>query len=153
MRRIQCQKLEQEHLFSLLREVRPDEDEATHRRMALTKCRLGPGFAFTCDHGRLIACGGVTVYWEGMGEVWLVISDHAKVEHKLELVMWTKWGLDQIQAECKLRRLQADVLASDAGAISFVKHFGFKLEGLMRSYDALGRDAFRYARIREVNHD
>lgn len=110
----------------------------------------GPAYTLYCAHGEVAACAGVTIYWEGMGEVWLELTEHARANHRVDLVVWTRRLLDLFAKEHKLRRMQCDVLASSQERLHFVQHFGFKIEGLMRKYDVLGRDYYRLARIEEV---
>jgi hypothetical protein len=137
-----------EDLVALLGVIEPGQVER-HRKTAATREGWGPAYTFFCHHGELLACAGVSIHWEGLGEVWMVMSPHAG-RHLLEVVVWAGRMLDKMQEDLRLRRLQADVVADDEKANSFVRHYGFVAEGLMRRYDVLGRDTVRYARIREV---
>jgi hypothetical protein len=137
-----------EDLIGILDLVDPGE-ECRHQRTAQARVGNGPGLSFFCSHGVLIACCGMTIYWEGLGEVWLVLSPHAR-KHYPELAHLTGLVLDAFQYGYRVKRLQADVLASDVCAINFVRHYGFEAEGLMKCYDVKGRDMIRFARIREV---
>jgi RimJ/RimL family protein N-acetyltransferase len=134
------------HLTSILAEVEPG-NEAIHQKTAIARMKYGPAFTFTYK-GEIIACAGVTIYWEGMGEVWLAPSKRWRSLAKTA-VIWTRDVLDALQDDYRLRRIQADVYADDETAQRFVEHYGFEREGLMRKYDAGGRDMIRYARIRE----
>ncbi len=133
-------------ILMLLRETEPGQEER-HLRTAKTRLKHGPAYAFL-DGETVIACGGVTIYWPGMGEVWLVTS-RIWTRYLREIVVWTRKLLDQLQEENNLTRIQADVVSDNAGACRFAEHFGFVAEGLMRCYDVLGRDCIRYARIRK----
>jgi RimJ/RimL family protein N-acetyltransferase len=136
----------EEDLTSILGEIEPGQ-EARHIKTAEARFRYGPAFTWLY-RGEIIACAGVTIYWEGMGEVWLATSKRWKGLAK-EAVIWSRDVLDYLQDNWRLRRIQADVDAYNQTACRFVEHFGFVREGLMRSYDSLGRDMVRYARIRE----
>jgi hypothetical protein len=136
-----------EDMVKILEEVEPGKREC-HIKIAETRIEYGPAYTFVCG-GQIIACAGVTIYWPGVGEVWLCPSIRW-LEYKEEIVPWTRKILNQLQTENKLWRIQADVVASDARANRFIKLFGFKLETPegMKMYDALGRDCNRYSRVR-----
>lgn len=136
----------EEDLTRILDEIDPGEEDR-HLKTAKTRFRYGPAFTFLYE-GAIIACAGVTIYWEGMGEVWLATS---KIWPRFSkaAVVWTRDVLDFIQTNYNLRRIQADVAAGDQMACRFIEHYGFVREGLMRKYDMLGRDTIRYARVRE----
>jgi RimJ/RimL family protein N-acetyltransferase len=136
----------EEDLTLILDEIEPG-GEHRHLKTAQARNRYGPAFTFLYA-GAIIACAGVTIYWEGMGEVWLATS---KIwpEFSKAAVIWTRDVLDFLQDNYHLHRLQADVDAGNETACRFIEHYGFQAEGLMRKYDSLGRDMIRYARIRE----
>lgn len=136
----------EEDLTLILDEIEPGE-ERRHLKTAQARFRYGPAFTFLYD-GAIIACAGVTIYWEGMGEVWLATS-RIWPQFTKAAVIWTRDVLDFMQREWKLVRIQADVDAENETACRFIEHYGFIREGLMRKYDSLGRDMIRYARIRE----
>ena len=133
-------------ILMLLSETEPGQEER-HLRTAKTRLKHGPAYAFL-DGETIFACAGVTIYWPGMGEVWLVTSQ-AWPRYLREIVVWTRKVLDQLQDENNLTRIQADVVSDNAAACRFVEHFGFVAEGILRKYDVLGRDCIRYARIKE----
>jgi RimJ/RimL family protein N-acetyltransferase len=136
-----------EDMLAIYKEKEPDGNPADWIKTAETRAEFGP--AYTFFHGEtILACAGVTIYWEGVGEVWLCTSKNWK-DYAYSAVIWTRKILDRLQDENKLWRIQADVVAEKTAARRFVEHFGFKAEGLMRRYDVLGRDCIRYARIRE----
>jgi RimJ/RimL family protein N-acetyltransferase len=83
-----------------------------------------------------------------MGEAWLLLGKHG-YRHLVDLAHLTPLFLDRFRREHHLHRIQADVVATNEKAKSFVIHFGFKAEGLMRKYDVLGQDNIRFARIWE----
>lgn len=135
-----------EDLTSILDEIEPGQ-ESLHLKTAEARFRYGPSFTFLY-RGEIIACAGVTIYWEGMGEIWLATSKRWKGLAK-EAVIWARDAIDFLQDNWKLRRLQADVDAENETACRFIEHYGFIAEGRMRKYDSLGRDMIRYARVRE----
>lgn len=109
--------------------------------------QYGPAFTFW-DQGKVVACAGATIFWKGCAEVWLTPGPEMK-KYGYSLVIQTRRVLDMFQRAYGLRRLQADVVADNEVNRRFIEHYGFKAEGLMRKYDALGRDCIRYSRIME----
>ena len=141
--------MREEHLLELLSEMEPGmEERARHRRTAAARVATGSSYAFFCRHGRLIACSGVTVYWPGMAEAWLLFGRHA-FGHLVDIAYEAPLFLEELRREHGLRRIQADVVATNEKALSFARHYGFEPEGLMRKYDVLGRDNIRLSRIWE----
>ena len=95
--------------------------------------------------GRVIGCGGVSKFWDGVGEAWLLVSD------KLPEYKWLSVKVMRImfdRAMIDFNRIQAAVLASDPVAIRFIEFMGFENEGLMRRYGFQGADFYRYARVK-----
>jgi len=146
MDQMMIRKFREEDLTSILGEIEPGQ-EKRHIKTAEARNKYGPAFTFLYC-GKTIACAGVTIYWKGMGEVWLATSVNWK-DFKKEAVIWARDVLDYLQDNWMLRRIQADVDAENETAQRFIEHYGFVKEGLMRKYDSLGRDMLRYARIRE----
>jgi len=103
--------------------------------------------AFTFwDGDKVVCCAGATRFHPGCAEVWLTPGPDID-RYGLSLTIQTRRVLDIFQYAYKIRRLQADVLADSKVNRDFIEHYGFKPEGLMRCYDALGRDCIRYARV------
>jgi len=141
--------MEAKDLMFLLAEMEPGlENRARHARTVTARLDTGSSYAFYCEHGRLVGCIGVTVYWPRMAEAWLLFSHHG-YDHLVDIAHAAPAILEGMRHEHNLRRIQADVVATNERAISFVKHFGFKAEGLMKKYDVLGQDNIRFARIWE----
>lgn len=147
MRHVEVSKYQLQDMLDILAETEPGAEER-HMMTATTRRDYGPAYTFRCE-GRILACAGVTIYWEGMGEVWLATSLAWK-QYAREAVIMTRNVLDFLQDNNKLRRIQADVVTANLTACRFVEHFGFKSECVMRKYDVLGRDCTRYSRIREA---
>jgi RimJ/RimL family protein N-acetyltransferase len=138
-----------EDMIKILSETEPEttsEIRARHIETAETRFN-GPAYSFFHDE-ELICCAGVTIYWEGCGEIWLATA-LCWPKYKYTATIWTGMVLNRLQKDNKLRRIQADVVADNETNKRFVEHFGFEAEGLMRKYDVLGRDVIRYARVIE----
>lgn len=142
-----------EDMVEILGELEPGQEER-HLRTARTRVGNGPSYTFLSFdlEPRIIACCGVTIFWEGMGEVWLATSS-CWSEYPVAATVWARRMLDFMQSSCHLRRIQADVVAANATACRFVEHFGFTREGLMKCYDVIGRDCYRYARVRALDDE
>lgn len=106
----------------------------------------GPAFTGLVD-GEVIACGGILIFWAGVGEAWVVTSDLVD-RYKLFFARTVTAKLGQIIREHRLERVQAAIDAEHHASIKWVEKMGFTNEGLMRKY--LGRrDFYRYALVRE----
>jgi len=93
-----------------------------------------------------IACGGVWPIWEGVAAVWSALSleslKHPKALHKA-----ARGALDEIEARLGLKRMEAAVLFGHDAGHRWMRHLGFREEGLMRNYGVGGTSHYhRYAR-------
>jgi hypothetical protein len=108
---------------------------------ALLEAQAQHGFAYTCHlNGQPVAVFGCTSLWDGVGEMWSVIGDHAR-KHPVAM---TKIGIafaDMCEIAMGLHRLQITVKTSDNRAISWAKAIGFISECTMKQYSA---DKFDY---------
>jgi RimJ/RimL family protein N-acetyltransferase len=139
-----------DHLVQILREKEPGEEyEENHSAYAASRTARGPALSIYSEEKELIACCGVALYWPTSGMVWAVFSSKA-FANMVVFTRGTRQILDYFQISLGIVRLQADVLADNASAQNYVRHYGFTEEGLMRSFDPEGRDVIRFARIRGV---
>jgi hypothetical protein len=101
---------------------------------AMLEAQAINGFAFTCHlNGQPVACFGCTKLWDGVGEMWSVIGDHAR-KHPIAM---TKIGLafaDICEIAMGLHRLQITVKTSDKRAMSWAGAIGFISECTMQEY-------------------
>jgi len=84
-------------------------------------------------YDELVAVGGVVQFWNGVGEVWMVLGSKA-AEHKIEVVRQARRVIEMAFIELKLWRVQAVERVDFEDAIRFTKHLGFKTEGVLRKY-------------------
>lgn len=96
--------------------------------------------------GLIVACGGVDVMWEGVGEAWTILSRHI-VRYKKSLHRTTRECLEDIIDCNHLHRVQAHVLSTDATAIRWIERLGFHREGLCGRYGPHREDYLLYARL------
>jgi hypothetical protein len=106
-----------------------------------------PSMSFTSiKNGHVVACGGVTPMWEGVGEVWLLGSDKVS-ENKASLARAVYDTLSSLAEHNGYWRLQGTVLANWKQGLRFARFLGFEEEGLMKKYGPDKQDYIRVARI------
>lgn len=99
--------------------------------------------------GEIVGVGGVVVYWTGVGEAWIILSNKAK-EFKVEIIMCINRIMEQMIFENRLRRLQVTVRTDFPQAKKLVEALGFECEGLMKKYLPDGTDCWIYALVRNL---
>jgi len=98
------------------------------------------------DGAPLAACGIVLAY-EGVGEVWALLSSRGKSFGRVPVEM--KKIFQKIVKEYGLRRVQAHVNTRHTVSVRFAQWIGMKYEGTCRKCGLNGEDFDRYAWIRE----
>jgi hypothetical protein len=105
------------------------------------------GLGFTClDGGLVIGFGGVYAHWEGVGEVWCMLSD-ATEKHRLAIARTFLKGLQYTQGELRLHRVQATVRADNEVSIRLIKWLGFELESSLDWYGPNKELFYRYRKL------
>lgn len=113
----------------------------------LAECAsTGDSFTMICD-GRVIACGGVYVLWEGVGQVWLLPSKHLS-RYPVAAVRTIKRMLDAMVESHNFHRLQAIISTKLDVGPRWIEMLGFTREGVLGKYTPQGTDYLMYARIR-----
>lgn len=105
---------------------------------------LGPGYTILFND-EVIACAGIRIFWEGVGEVWAVISNDSSKHLRLILEEFGK-RLEFTIRELKMRWLQVSLSKNNKKGIHFAQHYGFKRKCEMKYYLPDGSDAILYAR-------
>lgn len=104
--------------------------------------QVGGSFTALVD-GQPIACAGLVEQWRGRALAWALLSQVGPhrfvritraVRRALELSSYT--------------RIEAQVDAGFAEAITWAELLGFRAESVMAKFTPEGRDAFMYVRIR-----
>jgi RimJ/RimL family protein N-acetyltransferase len=98
------------------------------------------------DDNTVMACGGVYRLWEGVGEVWMVLSKDAR-KMPITVSRCTLAAFETIMENNDLWRVQASVHANDEKAYRFADWCGFEEEGLMRMFGPDKSDYYRFARV------
>ena len=99
--------------------------------------------------GEVVASAGAQILYEGVAEVWALLSRKAIAKHSLSLTRKTKEWLDEFQESNHVVRVQAMCAQEDAYT-SWLEVLGFEQEGLMRSVSPGGLDDYwLYGRVRK----
>lgn len=99
--------------------------------------------------GKIVGVGGLVIHWEGMAEVWLILTNACKKDdfHGIVALEAIRKKMNKLLKTNKIRRAQATVRTDFPQAIRMIEFFGFKWEGLLEKYCPDGGNAHRYARI------
>lgn len=144
MKEIEFVRYEPDHALQLFGEALEDQDD---RFAALAEFHAKyPATTVFNEYGKVIACFGVTPYWEGTAEVWALFSEDI-VKYGVNLVRVTRQFLDDLQRGAEYRRLQCQIASTNTAAKRFIEHFGFVCEGTMSKYGPNGEDTDIYARV------
>lgn len=107
------------------------------------------GVAYTGidEEGKVIAIGGVTFLWEGVGSGWVLTSE-LLLKHKT----WTHRAirniLDITEGAHNLHRIESIILKEHKVSMRWAERLGFKQEGLLRKYNSQKQDHWLYARVK-----
>ena len=101
--------------------------------------------------GSIVGVGGLHIKWEGVGEVWLMLTSVCEKRgvHGLVALEAIQEKMEEILKDNNIRRVQAVVRTDFPIAIKMIEFFGFKREGLMRQFCPDSGDAYLYSRINE----
>lgn len=97
--------------------------------------------------GRAACMFGVRPLWPGVGEVWMIPTQHVD-RSAIALVKGGRHIFNHIQNEYDVRRLQITVRSSNETAYKFAQKLYFKTEGLMEQFGPEGESYYMMARIK-----
>ena len=110
----------------------------------------GPGYTMIFK-GEIVGCGGVRIFWKGVGEAWFLTKKDIGLLHIDPQI--AKDQLYKIIKEHNLVRVEASPRADWAPGLSYVRWLGFKIEGKRRKFlpDASGKlvDCYLMSIIKE----
>lgn len=113
----------------------PNEKGLKNQKGAIRWAKLneteGVGYTAVCD-GKIIGCGGIRIYWEGVGEAWAVYPRKVGQMHLDPQI--AKKKLYEMIEENKLKRVQSTPRCDWPEGLTYSKWLGFKVEGKMRKY-------------------
>lgn len=108
--------------------------------------RFGSAFTFTDDAGNPVVCGGIAVFWKGVGEIWMLKGKRI-ADHPVSSVRAGRFAVDDAIKRMGLHRIQAAVQESDQKANDYIKAIGFSFEGIMQKYGENKENYLLYARV------
>lgn len=97
--------------------------------------------------GELIGVGGVIILWEGVGELWLILSKDFIGISDIATFMAIRKKINELIANNNLWRVQAIVRDDFPKAIKMIEALGFHSEGLLERYCPDKGDAIIYSRV------
>lgn len=113
--------------------------------VGLLYARYGPCFTIRRE-GEIAAVLGLMIPWDGHADCWALLTPlglrHGALIHRTTILY-----LRRLIRDYKIRRLQADVIATFAAGRRWLEHLGFHEEGLMPSYGPQGETFARFAWI------
>ncbi len=103
------------------------------------------------DDGCIWAVGGVFVVWEGVGELWMMLSaDFAEHVTNFDALCAIRDKIEELVENANLRRVQVTIRSDFPQAGKMVRFFGFKHEGVRKEL-FMGRvDGIMYGKIMEA---
>jgi len=96
--------------------------------------------------GEIIGCGGIDIMWEGVGEVWLLMS-YETDKCMVKSYRLIRNGIKKLINDNNLQRCQGWCRVGFTKGHTLFRHLGFEPEGIARKYLPDGTDAILYARI------
>ena len=109
------------------------------------------GIGFTIKKNeQIIMCIGADVLWNGVGEVWALISVHYRP------LMFTMQRIvkEIIESFFKvhgLHRLQSPIPESNGESVRYAESFGFVREGVLKMFDSKKADYVMFARYEQCH--
>jgi len=139
---------EVEHALNIL--VRPEQYDEQHaaaiEKWAIINKEGGPGYS-GFHEDTLLACVGIRLMWQGVGEAWALFSQ-AIVDFKKEAYVIAGAEMERLIYENNLTRIQAHADATFPLSYKYLEGLGFKRECLMRKFQPNGNDSFLYSMVR-----
>lgn len=111
--------------------------------------------AFTAEfEGKIVGVGGMIILWEGVGEMWLMLTADCKREGVFGIMAFEtiRNKVNELIVEYKMRRVQCTVRIDFPKAKRMVEALGFRQEGIMLEYCPDSCDVYLYARITKWEH-
>lgn len=113
-----------------------------------------PDDTYTCVYdGQIVAVGGIKVFFEGVGESWIILTEHAKKEGV--------WGimasrlienkLNELMEKLNMRRVEAQARADFPQAIKFIEALRFEFNCERKNWFPDGTSAMLYSKVRDDN--
>lgn len=97
-------------------------------------------------HGQPVAVFGCGLLWNGVAEVWSLLSEKSK-RYPMTMIRAAKAFLDICWITFNLHRLQISVKTSDNVAMRFAQALKFEPEGIMAKYSPAQEDFTLFRRL------
>lgn len=104
----------------------------------------GNGFSLFSGSGQLIGCGGIGIYWTGVGEAWFVLTQQVD-QYRFSFHRTVVRTMQEIIYTQNLHRIQGTIRCGDARAVRWAERLGFRFEGTMWGYGPDGSNYWRFA--------
>ena len=100
-----------------------------------------PAWTGVCDN-KVIGCGGIRMFWKGVGEAWCIYPKSLINSYIKECFSYTGRVLDAAVRVHGLHRIQSTVRSDFGGAMNWLRHLGFEIEGRLKRYNSDGTDSY-----------
>lgn len=99
--------------------------------------------------GHIVGVGGLIILWEGVGELWLMLTADCKKHGLYGLIALSaiKDKIEELIENNNIRRAQAVIRTDFPQAIKMIEFFGFEREGLLKQYCPDKGDIYMYGRL------
>ena len=106
----------------------------------------------TVFDGVIVGVGGIKMYFEGVGEAWLIMTKQSKKDGIFGLIACRaiENKLNSLMAELKVRRCEANVRKDFPVALRFIEAIGFKFDGERKNWFPGNVSAMLYSRTLNV---
>ena len=104
---------------------------------------LDDSYSYWVD-GELAGCAGLTLFWPGVGDLWMLVGDRAKLNPH-ETVKSIKLYMTKIIKDNNLWRVQTTGRTDEPDARKLIKILGFKEDCLMEKYGPDKSDYYLYS--------
>ncbi len=112
-----------------------------------------PANTYTCIfEGEIVAVGGIKLFFEGVGEAWIIMTKQSKKNGIYGLVACRtiENKLNELIEELNMRRVEAQARADFPIAIRFIEALGFKFNCERYNWFPDGTSAMLYYKVRNV---
>lgn len=99
--------------------------------------------------GQIVAVGGMIVLWEGVGELWLMLTAECRKNGIFGVIALSaiRDKVEELIENNNIRRAQSMIRTDFPQAIKMIESFGFRREGLLEQYCPDKGDVYIYAQI------
>ncbi len=97
-------------------------------------------------NGELVGCAGLDLYWQGVGELWMMLSPKGK-KNPITTVKTVKTYLNMIIKDNELWRVQTTGRIDSPDACRLIEILGFEQTCLLKKYGSDKSDYFLYSMV------